>query len=90
MHIEKLSDKFNRLKPGQILDIQMREFEKYFDLALAHKQPYLTVIHGIGEGILRNEIHQYLKNRKEVQSYQNQYDPRYGFGATEIIFNFSK
>lgn len=88
LHIDKLIDNPKKLKPGQILDIQMKEFEKYVDLALAHRQPYLTVIHGIGEGILRNEIHQNLKNRKEVKSFVNQYNPSYGFGATEIIFNF--
>lgn len=87
LHIDKLSDKSENLKPEQMLDIQMREFEKYFDLALAHKQPVLTVIHGIGEGILRNEIHQFLKSRKEVKRFVNQYDPRYGYGATEIFFS---
>lgn len=86
LHIQRLSDKPDKLKPDQILDMQMREFEKYFDLALAHKQPQLTVIHGIGEGILRNSIHLFLKNRKEVKQFINQYDPRYGYGATEIFF----
>jgi len=88
LHIDKLSENPEKLKSNQILDIQMREFEKYFDLALAHKQFHLTVIHGIGEGILRNEIHLFLKNRKEVKNFVNQYDPRYGFGATEIIFSY--
>ncbi len=87
LHIEKLSERPEKLKEDQILDIQMREFEKYFDLALAHKLPQLTVIHGIGEGILRDTIHQELKTKKQVQRFVNQFDPRYGYGATEIFFH---
>jgi len=86
LHIEKLVDRPEKLKPDQILNIQMNEFEKYYDLALAHKQPKLTVIHGIGEGKLKETIHQVLKHKKEVKNFVNQYDPRYGFGATEIFF----
>lgn len=88
LHIEKLSDRPEKLKEDQILDIQMREFEKYFDLALAHKLPQLTVIHGIGEGILRDTIHQELKTKKQVQRFVNQFDPRYGYGSTEIFFHY--
>jgi hypothetical protein len=88
LHIDKLSDQPEKLKADQILDIQLREFEKYFDLALAHKLPQLTVIHGIGAGILRDAIHQELKLKKQVIRFVNQYDPRFGYGATEIFFAY--
>jgi hypothetical protein len=37
---------------------------------------------------LRDEIHELLKYRKEVSTYVNQYDPRFGYGATEIFFEY--
>jgi dsDNA-specific endonuclease/ATPase MutS2 len=46
------------------------------------------VIHGIGEGKLRDEIHDILRLKKEVKSFVNQYDPRFGYGATEIFFQY--
>jgi dsDNA-specific endonuclease/ATPase MutS2 len=72
----------------QIVAIQLRTFEKFYDLAIAHLQPSLIVIHGVGSGRLRDEIHELLKLRKEVKTFVNQYDPRFGYGATEIFFEY--
>ena len=87
LHIEKLTDDWQRLSNFEILTIQLHEFEKWYDLALAHHLPQLTVIHGIGTGKLRDEIHDVLKTKKDVSTFVNQYHPRYGYGATEVYFN---
>jgi hypothetical protein len=87
LHIEKLTDDWQRLSNLEIITIQLKEFEKWYDLALAHHQPNLTVIHGVGSGRLRDEIHEILKTKREVKTFVNQYHPRYGYGATEIYFN---
>jgi Smr domain len=88
LHIEKLSDTWKSLSNFEILSLQLQTFEKYFDLALAHRQASLIVIHGVGSGKLRDEIHELLRLKKEVRSFINQYDPRYGYGATEILFQY--
>jgi hypothetical protein len=88
LHIEKLSDDWKHLSNYEILSIQLKTFEKYYELALAHIQPSLTVIHGVGEGRLRNEIHERLRLKHEVKSFVNQYHPLYGYGATEIFFQY--
>ncbi len=90
LHIEKLTDKPASLSSFEMLTLQLNNFEKYYDLAVAHKQQMLTVIHGVGEGILRNEIHEKLRLKKEVKSFVNQFHPLYGYGATEIFFNAYK
>ena len=86
LHIEKLADDWKHLSNYEILSLQLKTFEKYYELALAHHQPSLIVIHGVGEGKLRDEIHDILRLKREVKSFVNQYDPRFGFGATEIFF----
>ena len=86
LHIEKLVDSHDNLSSGEILDIQLKEFEKWYDHALLHKQPTLTIIHGLGKGVLKNEIHNILSNKPEVSGYQNLHHPQYGMGSTEIIF----
>lgn len=87
LHIEKITDDWKTLSNAEILDIQLREFEKWYELALAHHQPMLIVIHGVGSGRLRNEIHDVLRLKREVKSFVNQYHPSFGYGATEIYLN---
>ena len=88
LHIEKLTDSWKHLSNFEILTLQLREFEKFYDLAVAHYQPSLTMIHGVGVGKLRDEIHDILRLKKEVKSFVNQYHPSYGYGATEIYFSY--
>jgi hypothetical protein len=88
LHIEKLTDNWKGLSNFEILTIQLRNFEKYYQLAIAHRQPNLIVIHGVGTGKLRNEIHEILKTKKEVRTFANQYHHNFGFGATEIFFQY--
>lgn len=88
LHIEKLSNDWRHLSNFEIMAIQLKAFEKYYDLALAHFQASLIVIHGVGSGKLRDEIHELLKQRTEVKTFVNQYDARFGYGATEIFFQY--
>ena len=88
LHIEKLTDDYNALSAYEMMELQLSTFEKYYELSVAHKQATLIVIHGIGEGKLRNEIHEKLRLKKEVKSFVNQFHPLYGYGATEIYFTY--
>jgi hypothetical protein len=87
LHIDKIIDNTTGLTNGDIVQIQMAHFEKYVDLAITHQLKSLIVIHGIGTGKLKEEVHQSLKMNKHVNFFINQYDPRFGWGATEIFFN---
>ena len=88
LHAEKLTDDWRTLSNHEIFTLQLRAFEKYYELALAHMQPSLIVVHGLGTGKLRDEIHDILRLRKEVKSFVNQYHPQFGYGATEIYFQY--
>ena len=85
LHIEKLADKFDELSNFEILMMQLDEFEKYYELAVLHHLREFIIIHGVGEGKLRGEIHERLNMKKEVKSFYNRYHPLYGYGATEIF-----
>lgn len=88
LHIEKLSNSWEKMDNLEILNTQLKEFEKWYELAVAHRQPNLIIIHGVGSGKLRDEIHDLLKVRKDVKTFINKYDPRFGYGATEIFFQY--
>lgn len=87
LHIEQLEPDHEKLSNFEKLGLQLKTFEKYLELALIHHQPSMIVIHGVGSGKLRDEIHEQLRRRKEVKSFVNQFHPAYGYGATEIYFN---
>jgi hypothetical protein len=87
LHIEKLIDRHSHLNNAEILQIQLDEFEKWFELAQLNHLPSLTIIHGVGKGKLKQEIHDLLKVKKGVKSFINQYSEFYGYGATEVFFS---
>jgi hypothetical protein len=88
LHIEKLMDNWKHLSNEEIIAMQLKEFEKWYELAIAHFQSQLIVIHGVGKGRLRDEIHNILRLKREVKSFVNQYHPSFGYGATEIYFQY--
>jgi hypothetical protein len=88
LHIEKITYDWSGLSNHDIVSLQLKTFEKYYDLAVAHMQPSLIIVHGVGTGRLREEIHEQLKHRKEVKTFVNQYHPAFGYGATEILFEY--
>ncbi len=88
LHIEKLTPDPDTLDNLEKLDLQLRTFEKYLDLAILHHKPAFIAIHGVGSGKLRDEIHEILKYKKGVKSFLQQVPPAYGYGATEIYFQY--
>lgn len=65
---------------------QLDFFEKELDRCLMLNIDNVYVIHGIGEGILKREVHNILKSHPHVSEYINEYHPSYGWGSTKIIF----
>lgn len=88
LHIERLAGDWHNMSSLEKLTLQLQTFEKYFDLAIAHHLPSMIIIHGVGTGRLRDELHETLKYRREVKTFINQYDPRFGYGATEVFFQY--
>jgi hypothetical protein len=88
LHIEKLTDRPEKMTNFEMLTLQLDTLEQYIDINRAHHLPSMIVIHGVGAGKLRDEIHEILRLKKGVKSFVNQYDSRYGYGATEIFFEY--
>lgn len=86
LHIEKLIPDNHKLDKRAILRIQLNAFEQYINQAIRLGIERVFVIHGLGEGKLRDAIATRLIKLPEVASFKNDYHPKYGFGATEVIF----
>ncbi|MEN9339175.1 MAG: hypothetical protein RIQ62_487, partial [Bacteroidota bacterium] len=88
LHIEKLVPQPHSLASREILSIQIKAFQQALDLAIATQQSTIILIHGIGKGTLKQEIHKLLNQTKEVSRYVNEFDSRYGYGATKVFFHY--
>ena len=86
LHVEQLTDHYETMTPAEVLQLQMDTLHYHLDMAVAHNQQRLVVIHGLGTGALRNAVHQVLDEQKEIASYSNEWQGQYGYGATVIIF----
>ncbi len=86
LHAEKLLPNYRDLDPTQILHLQMAHFRRFIDQAVRLGLPRVFVIHGVGEGKLRNAIAEELRRHPAVWKFKNEYHRKYGYGATEVIF----
>ena len=62
----------------------IREIENYMDKVILQGYDTFTIIHGLGSGILRKNIGEYLKNNRYVASYRTGGQNEGGMGATIV------
>jgi len=58
--------------------------DKFIDDAVVSNLSTIRIVHGRGTGVLRTQIHKYLKNNKNVKSYQLASHYEGGVGATVV------
>lgn len=88
LHIEQLVEDRKGLSNSEILYIQLAELEKYLQIAIRNKQDRLVVIHGVGKGVLRNEVQKLLQANVFVGNIESGWQAGYGFGATIAYFKY--
>lgn len=84
LHIEKLNPSVRNDIPSSISEYQLTAFKDFLSEAFNNKRSPITVIHGKGEGILRQQIHAMLEHDHRV-SMTNVIN---NGGATEIWLRF--
>ncbi|GEM_PF-3061574 len=86
LHIEKLVDDPSRVDANTAFLIQMKAFQQFMDKAIRLGVDKVYVIHGLGKGKLRNRVRGYAEDLDVVAEVKNEWDPRFGYGASEIRF----
>lgn len=84
LHLEKLTGEKGDLPTSQALSYQLAVFEKELDSAIARGQDDITFIHGVGNGVLREEIHKRLSKMKNILYFQDAQKQKFGYGATHV------
>ncbi|MBI1835746.1 MAG: Smr/MutS family protein [Flavobacteriia bacterium] len=88
LHIEEITDSHAGLSNFEILNKQLKEFKNFFNRAKSKRIRKIVVIHGVGEGVLKEEIRIYLSKQEGVEYFDADFRD-YGKGATaaEIHYN---
>ena len=86
LHIEELVDNFSRMSNFEIVQVQLAHFNKALDNAINGHYRKLVVIHGVGNGRLKQEVRNILSSYSNVRFHDASY-AKYGFGATEILIH---
>lgn len=84
LHIEKLNPQALGLSSGEIITIQLSAFERNLEQAIANSIKQITFIHGVGNGVLRQEIHRRLAKNTHVAWFRDAQKEKFGYGATLV------
>lgn len=88
LHIEKLNHDYKTLSSAEILTFQLSVFRQKLEQAISNRCKKIIFIHGVGNGILRNEIHKILKEQYIDLKFRDASVLKYGYGATEVLIEF--
>lgn len=86
LHIEILTSDYDLMRKEEILAYQLDVFEKKLENALAAGMSEIIFIHGIGNGILKSEIHKRASKHQNIAFYEEAQKSKFGYGATFIKF----
>ncbi len=84
LHIEELHPDPDKLSNSEKMRIQLEVFEKNLNQALASGMDEITFIHGMGNGVLRKEIHKRLSQLGNIKYFQDTQKDQWGYGATLV------
>ncbi|MEC7264321.1 MAG: Smr/MutS family protein [Bacteroidota bacterium] len=83
LHIHQLVKSTYGLTNFDMLNIQMETAKRQLDFAIQKRIQKVVFIHGVGEGVLKDEL-QYLFNKYDNVKYYDADYQKYGLGATEV------
>ena len=79
LHIELLTDNFQYMDNFEIVQIQLDVCQKKIEKALNSNYQKIMIVHGIGTGVLKAEVHKLLSH------YQLRYYLSKDAGTTEVM-----
>ena len=79
LHVELLTDNFQHMDNFEIVQMQLDVCQKKVEKALSSNCQKIIIIHGIGAGVLKKEVHKLLNH------YQLRYYLSKDAGITEVM-----
>ncbi len=85
LHIHELIDNPSGLENREILEIQLEKVEREMNYAIQNRAGRIVFIHGVGQGVLKQEVLKLLKSKFSRYYVQDASFKEYGYGATMVI-----
>lgn len=85
LHINELVDNAQGLSNHEILEIQKEKVESEIKQAVQAGVKKIVFIHGVGQGVLKQEVTNLLKSKFRKYYFQDASFREYGYGATMVI-----
>jgi hypothetical protein len=89
LHIHELIEDQSGLQDRTKLDVQLNHFERMMRIAGEQRVRRVIFIHGVGQGVLRNQIRTRLDSYYPDCTVRDANPREYGAGATEVILGQS-
>ena len=83
LHIHHLSKSTRGMTNYEMLNLQLDTARRQLEFAIRKRIPKIVFIHGVGEGVLRQELETLFGRYNNVKFYDADYKT-YGLGATEV------
>ena len=83
LHIHQLVPNCRNMSNFDILNLQLETAKRQLDFAIRKRIQKVVFIHGVGEGVLKEELKYLFKKYDNLKYYDGDYQ-KYGLGATEV------
>ncbi len=83
LHINQLTRSTKNMSKHEMLNLQLETAKRQLEYAIQKRIQKVVFIHGVGEGVLKEEL-KYLFRRYENLKYYDAEYQKYGLGATEV------
>lgn len=83
LHINQLVKSTKGMEKFDMLNLQLETAKRQLDFAISKRIQKVVFIHGVGEGILKEELYYLFKKYDNLKFYDADYQ-KYGLGATEV------
>ena len=83
LHIHQLTNTTRGMNNFDMLNLQLETAKRQLEFAMRKRIQKVVFIHGVGEGVLKEEL-KYLFNRYDNVSFYDAEYKKYGLGATEV------
>ncbi|MBT8187664.1 MAG: Smr/MutS family protein [Croceitalea sp.] len=84
LHIHQLTTTTRGMSNYEMLNLQLDTAKRQLEFAMRKRIQKVVFIHGVGEGVLKEELEYLFKRYDNVEYYDAEYQ-KYGLGATEVF-----
>lgn len=88
LHFEEIAPSNAGLTNTEILYKQLAVFKRFYHEAREKKMRRIVIIHGVGKGVLREEIRVFLQGQGGAVEFLDGSYSNYGFGATQVELRY--